>query len=96
MSELPAAIPAFTHDIDDVYAELGKTFVYVKQLSRTLNERAQEANRLDDELRAEQRKAEMFAAELDRLRARNRELEDAEMLRQEVPMPGCACERCED
>jgi hypothetical protein len=98
MNDMQPAVPSFTPDANSAYLELGKTFVYVKQLSEEMALRAVEANRLDDERIAAERKAEMFAAELERLRARVQELERAEMLRVEAADPGCgcACDHCED
>lgn len=50
MSQLPPAVPPFKPDVDVAYAELGKAMAYIKQLTTLLQERAQEANDIHDEL----------------------------------------------
>lgn len=50
MSQLPPAIPPFMPDADTAYAELGKAMTYIKQLTTLIQERAQEANEMHDEL----------------------------------------------
>lgn len=50
MSQLPPAIPPFMPDVDTAYAELGKAMAYIKQLTTLIQQRAQEANEMHDEL----------------------------------------------
>ena len=49
---LPPAVPPFDPDIDHACRELGRALLYVAQLTTLLNQRAGEANRLDDDLQA--------------------------------------------
>lgn len=51
---LPPAVPPFQPDADSAFSELGKALVYIKQLTKVIQERAQEANELHDKLLAAQ------------------------------------------
>jgi hypothetical protein len=74
MSDLPPAVPPFQPDVDTAYAELGKAMAYIKQLTRVLQERAIEANQLDDERLEAIHRAEQLGRDLDQERERNRQL----------------------
>jgi predicted nucleic acid-binding Zn-ribbon protein len=51
-AELPPVIPSFQHDLNEAWQLIGQKEQYLLQLQKTLLTRAQEVNRLDDELKA--------------------------------------------
>jgi vacuolar-type H+-ATPase subunit I/STV1 len=51
-ASLPPAIPPFQQDINEAWQLIGQKEQYLLQLQKTLLARAQEVNRLDDELKA--------------------------------------------
>lgn len=89
MPEQPA-VPAFANDPEVALAEVGRMYLYIKQLSDTLKERAVEANQLDSALDAAQdelnesidtigqlrEEAEALSRDVFDLRARSLALED--------------------
>lgn len=49
---LPPAVPDYRADLDAAHKALGQASLYIAQLAATLRERAEEANRLHEELAA--------------------------------------------
>lgn len=67
---LPAAVPPLDANFDHACRELGRSLLYVAQLSSLLNERAAEANRLDDDLQAARLRIQELERETQSLRIR--------------------------
>lgn len=71
---MEAAVPPFASDAEEAYRELGKLFMYVRQLSQTLQDRAELMNQLDDQRIDAEHRAEQLGRNLDEERQRTQQL----------------------
>lgn len=84
---LPAAVPPLDANFDHACRELGRSLLYVAQLSSLLNERAVEANTLDDQLQAARLRIQELERDNQGLRHRVEVAEAALVASDVMPLP---------